>query len=239
MTEFLPVSSTGHLLILAGLLKVPQTDFIKTFEIVIQFGAISSIIFLYWQKINNLRLVQKITAAFIPTALTGFLFYKVIKDIFFEDLRITVWALFVGGIVLILVEKILYKKENKLTLNNLSLKKSILIGLMQSVSIIPGVSRAAATIVGGRILGLNRTDSLEFSFLLAVPTILAASAYDLFRHGFTFNQNELLLLAVGFSGAFISAYLTVKFFLNFVKSNSLAVFGVYRILIAGILFFFY
>lgn len=218
-------------------MNVAQTEFIKTFEIVIQFGAISSIIFLYFHRgFKNTKVLANIVAAFIPTAAAGFLFYKVIKNIFFENIHFTVWALLLGGIVLIFLEKILPQKGNRLSLENLSLKKSFLIGLFQSVSVIPGVSRAAASIVGGLVFGLNRTDSLEFSFLLAVPTIFAASAYDLYQQGFSFSQNEIVLLLTGFIGAFLASLLSVKFFLSFVRRNSLAVFGVYRIILAVLLF---
>ena len=172
-------------------------------------------------------------AAFIPTALIGFVLYRLMKDIFFAYPLITVYALGIGGVLLIFLEYFFSKSANPYTrLENLSIKKSLIIGVAQSVSIVPGVSRAAATIIAGIAVGLSREAAVEFSFLLAVPTIFAATILDLFKSGFAFTPEELVLLVIGFFGACITAIVAVRIFHTFVKKKSLTIFGIYRILLA-------
>ena len=232
-TEFLPISSTGHLILASDLLKIVQTDFVKTFEISIQLGAILAVVFLYWKTLTaNLKLWKKIVAAFIPSAVVGFIFYPFIKDILIGNTSVVLASLLLGGFALIVLEK--YHKETKTSgkLENISYKNALIIGLFQSVSVIPGVSRAAATIAGGMIAGLNRKAAVEFSFLLAIPTMLGATTLDLLKSGLTFSQNEAFLLVVGFIGAFITAFIAVKFLLSFVLKHTFVPFAVYRIILA-------
>ncbi len=249
LTEFLPISSTGHLILASNILKIPQTEFIKSFEIIIQLGAILAVVFLYWKKvITNTRLWPKLAVAFLPTGVIGLLFYKLIKGFLLGNQSIVLLALFIGGILLIILEKV-YKqslrsndlKEQEHHISNvdqISGKQAFLIGLCQSVSIIPGVSRAAATIIGGMFLGLKRTTAVEFSFLLAIPTMAAATGLDLIESNFSFTTNEYTLLAVGLAGSFITALFAVKFLLKFVQTHTFIPFGIYRIILSLLFWIF-
>lgn len=239
ITEFLPISSTGHLILTARLLGLSQTEFLKTFEIVIQFGAILSVIALYWKSlVVNLEILKRVLVAFFPTAVLGLVFYKIIKHYLMASDQVVLWSMFIGGICLIVFE-ILHREKDR-AVEDLSLipyKTSLVIGLFQSVAMIPGVSRAAATIVGGLILGLKRKTIVEFSFLLAVPTMLAATGLDLFKNVGQFSTAQLNLLSVGFVVSFVSALLGVKFFLSFIKRHSFISFGIYRIIVALMFWF--
>lgn len=247
ITEFLPISSTGHLLLATNFLKIQQTEFVKSFEIIIQLGAILSVVVLYWKKLSrNFALWRNIVIAFIPTAIIGLAFYKIIKEVFFENILVVVFALLIGGILLIVLEKLLLLRHSRPgseswvnssgnpKIEDLSLKQSLLIGLAQSVSVIPGVSRAAATILGGMFLGLKKETAVEFSFLLAIPTMMAATGLDLIKSEFNFSSDELMILGVGFIGSFITALLVVKWFIKFIQTNNFFWFGVYRIILSVI-----
>lgn len=233
ITEFLPISSTGHLVLTAQILKIPQTDFMKSFEIIIQLGAIFAIVFLYWKTlIANKKIWQRILAAFMPTAILGFALYKIIKLFLLGNTFVTLAALFFGGIFLILLE-FMHKEQDyhKERVENIDLKTAFLIGLFQSISMIPGVSRSAATIVGGLLLGIKRKTAVEFSFLLAVPTMLAATALDLLKSNFSFTSYEYSLLTIGFLGSFCVAILVVKLFLYYIQNHNFIPFGIYRIIL--------
>ncbi|MFA6169685.1 MAG: undecaprenyl-diphosphate phosphatase [Candidatus Margulisiibacteriota bacterium] len=234
ITEFLPISSTAHLVLTAKALAIPQTDFVKSFEIVIQFGAILSVIVLYWRRfLLDLESLKRVLAAFVPTALLGFFLYKVIKNYLISSETIIVWALFLGGVVLILFELFHREQEGALEdIGKLPYSKCVAIGLFQSLAMFPGVSRSAATIIGGLLLGLKRSTIVEFSFLLAVPTMLAASAYDLLKSGGSFSSGEFGVLAVGFVVSFVVAILSIRFFLAYIKNHTFISFGIYRIIIA-------
>lgn len=234
ITEFLPISSTGHLILASNILNISQTEFQKSFEIIIQLGAILAIVFLYFKTfIRNLEVWKRVIIAFIPTGILGLILYKAIKHYLLGNSYITVITLFIGGIILIIFELIYKEKETQVDkLVNISFKNAFLIGLFQSISMVPGVSRAAATIFGGMVLGLKRKTAVEFSFLLAVPTLLAATGLDLVKSHFRFSGEEMALLLLGFTGAFVTAYITVKFLLQFIKRHNFIPFGVYRILIA-------
>lgn len=234
ITEFLPISSTGHLLLVSNFLGIEQTEFVKSFEVIIQLGAILSVVVLYWrQLLNNFKLWKNIIAAFIPTAIVGLVFYDLIKEVFFENILITVVALLTGGVLLILIEKFNKPQQsNNETIEQLSLKQSFLIGLAQSISVVPGTSRAASTIIGGLLVGLKRKAAVEFSFILAIPTMMAATGLDLIKSEFNFSSKELMILAVGFIGSFITALLVIRWFIKFVQTNNFFWFGVYRIILA-------
>src|SRR3989339_1372665 len=229
ITEFLPISSTGHLILASRLLDISTTNFTKSFEIVIQLGAILAIVVLYFKKFfQSIDIYKKLIVAFIPTAIVGFFLYPFIKEYLLGSSQVVVWSLFIGGIVIILFEK--YHKPSNL--QPLTLKHYFLIGIFQSLSVIPGISRAAATIIGGLATGLNRKEATEFSFLLAVPTMIAASALDIYKSRQIIMSGNLLMLFMGTLFSFIFAMISVKFLIGYVKKHSFTTFGVYRIILA-------
>ncbi len=234
ISEFLPISSTGHLVLASQLLHVAQTDFVKSFEVIIQLGAILAVVVLYGKRlVENKKLWPKILAAFIPTAIIGFALYKLIKHFLLGNTAVTLWALLIGGIVLLFIEKFYREQPHHLEkAENLTYKKAMLIGLIQAISVIPGVSRSAATILGGLFVGLKRKTAVEFSFFLAIPTMAAATGLDLAKSSFRFTSQEWGVLAVGFVGAFLTALLAVKYFLRYIEHHSFVAFGVYRIVLA-------
>jgi len=241
ITEFLPISSTGHLILVSKLLNIPQTEFAKSFEIIIQLGAIMAVVVLYFKKlILNKKIYPKILAAFLPSAIIGFGLYKFIKQYLIGNPQIVLVSLFIGGILLIVLEKILtrVKIKTNLMIEELDLKSCLLIGLSQTISMIPGVSRAAATIIGGMSVGLSRQDAVEFSFLLAVPTMAAATGLDLIKSYQYFSAQDIKLLIIGFIVSFISAKIAVEWLIKFMKNHSLAAFGVYRIILAIVFWIF-
>lgn len=230
VTEFLPISSTGHLILTSRLLNIPQTDFVKSFEVCIQFGAILAVVLIYYKKLlGNLDLSKKVFIAFLPTAILGLIFHKFIKQLFSPEIVLV--TLFLGGIFIILFEKF-YKAQNQKNLDKLTLRNAFLIGLAQSVSMIPGVSRAGATIFGGMGAGLSREAATEFSFMLAIPTMAAATALDLIKSDFSFSVGEYILLLVGVIGSFFFALFSVRFLLKYIQKNSFYAFGIYRIVLA-------
>jgi undecaprenyl-diphosphatase len=240
ITEFLPISSTGHLVLTADLLKIPQTEFVKSFEVIIQLGAILAVVVLYWRRfLQSKALWMRLFVAFVPTAILGFAFYKIIKQYLLGNPMVTLWALFLGGIALIVIEKLYKEKPHHLDkVEFLSLKKAFVIGLVQSIAMIPGVSRSAATIFGGLFMGLKRSAAVEFSFLLAVPTMAAATGLDLLKSNFSFSAQEVMALTVGFVGAFITALFAIKSFVRYVQHHSFIAFGIYRIVLALLFWFF-
>ncbi|MBI4645354.1 MAG: undecaprenyl-diphosphate phosphatase [Bacteroidia bacterium] len=236
LTEFLPVSSTGHMILTSSLLGIENNAFLKTFEISIQLGAIMAIVLMYSKHfLKSFDIYIKLFIAFVPTALVGFLAYNFIKEYLFNSLIVSI-SLIIGGIILILINKKAVSQISKYKeIGNISVRHAFFIGLIQCVSMIPGVSRAGATIVGGIFNGLNKKQATEFSFLLAVPTMIAATGYDLIKTPLEFNKHEVTLLLTGLITAFISAWIAVKIFLVLVEKYGFAYFGWYRILI-GILF---
>lgn len=234
LTEFLPISSTGHLVLTSHILNIPQTNFVKSFEVIIQLGAILAVVVLYWKTLlSNKKLWSKIIIAFIPTAIVGFTLYRLIKDVLLGSPAITLWALFLGGIFLVIFELLWKEKDHYLgKIEDISNKNAFLIGVAQSISIVPGVSRAGATIIGGLLTGLKRKTAVEFSFLLAIPTMFAATILDLKESALNFSSQELLLLGVGFIGAFITALIAIKFFIKYIQNHTFIPFGIYRIVLA-------
>ncbi|MEK6646825.1 MAG: undecaprenyl-diphosphate phosphatase [Candidatus Firestonebacteria bacterium] len=240
ITEFLPVSSTGHLILTANILKIQGTEFIKSFEIAIQVGAILSVVLLYWKSlVFNFEILKRVLTAFIPTAVIGFVLYKLVKSLLLGNDKIVLFSLFFGGIFLIIFELLHYEKETAIeNISDISYKNAFLIGIFQSLAIIPGISRAAATIVGGLILGLKRKTIVEFSFLLAIPTMLAASGFDLLKSANAFSWDQLIFLITGFLTSFIVALVSVQFLLYFIKKHNFILFGFYRIILAIVFWFF-
>ncbi|QQG52564.1 MAG: undecaprenyl-diphosphate phosphatase [Candidatus Falkowbacteria bacterium] len=248
LTEFLPISSTAHLIIAANWLKIPDSESLKSFLIAIQLGAILSVAVLYAKTIiKNPKLIWKIAAAFIPTSIIGLAAYKLVKGYLMESLPIIAGALIIGGAILIVLEKYFSKKAlrstvikqpNEAELGAITYRQAAIIGIYQALAVIPGVSRSAATIMGGLSLGVTRKNIVEFSFLLAMPTMLAATAFDLYKNPPILNSQEIIVWALGFVMAFITAILGIKFFLRYIQKNSFAIFGWYRI-IAGIILIAY
>jgi len=240
VTEFLPISSTAHLDLAREILKTASTDFFKSFQIAIQLGAILSVVVLYWKSfLLKFSVFKKILAAFIPTALIGLILYKSLKSFLLGNITIELCSLAVGGLFIIIFEIFYRQKETAIDdIGSISYPKAFLIGIFQSIAIIPGVSRSAATIIGGLILGLKRKTIVEFSFLLAVPTMLAATVLDLAKSAPCFNPGQFIYLAIGFIVSFITALLAIKFLLYFVQKHNFIPFGVYRI-VAVIIFLFY
>ena len=238
ITEFLPISSTGHLILASNLMRLSQTDFVKTFEIAIQSGAILSVIVLYSGKMRkDFELGKRVLVAFIPTAIVGFVLYKFIKHYLIGNPNVVLLSLLIGGVALIGVELLFKRRAKKQTEDKeITYEKAAVIGLFQSIAVIPGVSRSASTIIGGMLLGISRENATEFSFLLAVPTMLAATALDLKETSINFTANEWLMLLVGFIVSFVVAIFAIKWLMSYVKSNNFIGFGIYRIAISIIYF---
>jgi undecaprenyl-diphosphatase len=238
LTEFLPVSSTGHLILASHVLAIPQTELLKTFDIAIQLGAICAVLVLYFKSFLNIQNLKKIIIAFIPTAVIGLVFYNVVKNYLLDNELVVLLALLVGGIAIIVFEKWHKERDDDVaSIEGVSTRQALGIGLVQSISIIPGVSRSATTILGGLMLGLKRIAIVEFSFLLAVPVMISATGLDLMKNYSLFSKSDIGLIAVGFITAFIVAILVIKIFLKYVRTQNFIPFGIYRIVVA-ILFYF-
>lgn len=236
LTEFLPVSSTGHMILASSVMKIQDDAFVKTFEIAIQLGAILAIVMLYAKRfLQGFTIYFKLGTAFLPTAIVGFLAYPFIKVYLFDSVIVAI-SLIVGGIILIIIDKRVVNQQSKTDiLERITYKNAFFIGLIQCFSMVPGVSRAAATIIGGVFNGLDKKQATEFSFLLAVPTMFAATGYDLLKTPIVFSKQELFLLGIGLLVAFITAWIAVKIFLKIVENYGFKHFGYYRIII-GIIF---
>jgi undecaprenyl-diphosphatase len=233
--EFLPVSAAGNLTLVGRLLGIPSSDFIKIYEIVMQLGAVIAVLILYARRLLvDHETIKKIVVAFIPTGIIGLLVYKIVKNFLLYNDTITVFSLIIGGIIILLVE---YKKIRPTTesISKISYKQAIAIGFIQTLAFIPGVSRSGATIIGAMMLGVERKAAVEFSFLLAIPTILAAGSYALIKDHSAIAGANLFPMAVSFITALIFAIISVKTFLRFISSNNLKPFGFYRIIV-GILY---
>ncbi|MET4106433.1 undecaprenyl-diphosphate phosphatase [Hymenobacter sp. UYP22] len=235
LTEFLPVSSTGHMIIVANLLGIGQLPFTDTFITSIQFGAILSVVALYWRRfLQSFDFYLKLAAAFIPFGILGFLLKDVIERLL-KDVSVVAWSLMIGGIVLVFVDKLFTSERKQVTTP--SFAQAIKIGLFQCIALVPGVSRSAATIVGGLAQGFDRRSAADFSFLLAVPTMFVITAYQLYK---TFKvaapgANDIKLLLFGNVVAFIVALLAVKTFVDFVSRFGFRAFGLYRIAVGLII----
>jgi len=232
ITEFLPISSTAHLTLASDLLRLAQTEFMKSFEIIIQLGAIMAVVFLYWRSFLKIEVLKRLVIAFIPTGILGLVLYKTVKHYLLGNTAVVLWALFLGGLFLVIFEKWHKEKEDATDeIAKISYKQCLILGLFQSVAMIPGVSRSAATIIGGLIFGLKRKTIVEFSFLLAVPTLAAATGLDLVKSAATFSLDQADLLIIGFIASFITAIIGIKFLLQYIQKNNFIAFGVYRMAI--------
>lgn len=237
LTEFIPVSSTGHLILASHFLGIEQTPFVTMFEVVIQFGALLAIVGLFASKLLRDRsMIKKIVFAFIPTAVIGLIFHESVKALF-DDPRVVVWSLIIGGLALLLVEYVMRKRELRSVrpVDAVSSGQGFWVGVFQSLALVPGVSRSGATIAGGLLLGISRPAIVEFSFMLSLPTVAAASGLDLLSYGFDLSGGELALLAAGFLSAFVSALVCVKLFIKYISHHSFAAFAWYRIAVGLVL----
>ncbi len=252
LTEFLPVSSTGHMIIAQNMLGVESTEFVKAFTVIIQFGAILSVVWLYWKRFFRLNhkpapegssalkkflhkfdFYWKLLIAFIPAAVIGLIFGDKIDDLL-ENVTIVAVMLVIGGIFMLFCDKIFSKGEEGMELTE---RKALNIGFFQCIAMIPGVSRSMATIVGGMAQKMTRKDAAEFSFFLAVPTMFAATAYKMLKlflsGGTEILVNNMPALIIGNVVAFIVALLAIKFFISFVTKYGFKAFGWYRIIVGG------
>ena len=254
LTEFLPVSSTGHMIIAQNVLGVESTEFVKAFTFIIQFGAILSVLVLYWKRFFRLNhnpapegagvmkrflhrfdFYWKLLVAFVPAAVLGLLFSDAI-DAMLERVEVVAVMLIIGGVFMLFCDKIFNKGSSDTPLTE---RRAFMVGLFQCISMIPGVSRSMATIVGGMSQGMTRKDAAEFSFFLAVPTMAGATlykVYKLFREGgMELIEGNMMTLIVGNVVAFIVALLAIKFFISFVTKYGFKAFGWYRIVVGGII----
>ena len=239
LTEFLHISSTGHLILASHLLGIEQTNAHKTFEISIQLGSILAVLFLFAHRLLvDKSLWLKIFIAFLPTAIFGFLFYKTIKALF--GIETVAVMLIIGGILFLVIEYFRRNHDESTDkhLCDLSLKEALMIGIFQSFSMVPGTSRSGATMIGGLLTGLSRKSAAEFSFLLAIPTMIVATAYDMFKNRHDLIVDDYALLCVGFITAFIVAFFTVKAMMKFLTTHTFVIFGIYRILVGSLFAYF-
>lgn len=241
LTEFLPVSSTGHMIIASSVMGIAADDFVKLFTVAIQLGAILSVIILYWKRFfQSFGFYFKLVVAFIPAAIFGLLFSKKIDALLESALTVGI-TLFIGGIILLFVDK-WFNQPDVNEDKAISYPTAFKIGLFQCLAMIPGTSRSAATIVGGMAQKLSRKAAAEFSFFLAVPTMFAATGkklLDFYKDGHRFTGEEIKLLAVGNVIAFIVALLAIKTFITFLEKRGFKLFGWYRILVGGIIIILY
>lgn len=237
LAEFLPVSSTGHLILTSRLLGIEQSEAHKSFEIIIQLGSICAVIALYYKKlIGDFNMIAKLAVAFLPVGAIGFLFGKQIKSLF--AVETVAYALIVGGVILIAIELFYKPKTERIeSVDRVSYKQAFLIGCAQCFSMIPGASRSAATIIGGLLCGLDRQTAALFSFLLAVPTMLIATGYTLVTNYDSFSADQTINLAIGFVTAFLVALIVIKTFMRFISRFNFIPFGVYRIAVGAIFLF--
>jgi len=239
VTEYLPISSTFHLIWTSKLLGVAQTDFQKAYEVIIQGGAILAVLLLYLNTfLTNRKLLLKIFYSFVPTAILGFLLYKIIKGSFFENYQLQLAIFAFVGLFFMFDEAFVSKLNLKKNLADLSTRDALIIGFIQVLAVFPGVSRAGAVIVGMMVLRVKRDEAAKYSFLLAVPTLLAASALDLYVSLPTLvsHPENMGFLIVGFITSFISALFVVKWLINFLQKHTLVAFGIYRLILASSLF---
>jgi undecaprenyl-diphosphatase len=239
LTEFLPVSSTGHLIIAGELIGFLDQPLRSVFQVAIQLGAILAVCWLYREKLARVtagvvrgdaaswRFTTNLLIAFLPAAVFGLLFYKVIKGVLFFPVPVAI-ALVVGGLVILWAERRAHTARVQ-EVDDMSWRDALLVGLAQCLALIPGTSRSGATIIGGLFVGLSRKAATEFSFFLAIPTMFAATVYDVYKHRDLFRADDVAILATGFIAAFLAAFVTVKALVAFVAKHSFTPFAWYRI----------
>jgi undecaprenyl-diphosphatase len=234
VTEFLPISSTFHLIFTAQFLGLEQTEFLKFFTVFIQAGGILAVLFIYGKELwQDHELIKKILFSFVPTSIFGFLLYKLVKDTFFESnwLMLSVFIFF--GLIFIFYERYLQKNPSAIgkDLEELSWQQSMLVGVFQTLAIVPGVSRSGAVILIMLLLGQKRASAAKYSFLLAIPTILSTAVFDLAKtqESLSFSPTEIIATAIGFLVSFAVALVVLRWLIGYLQKNSLAFFGYYRL----------
>jgi undecaprenyl-diphosphatase len=247
LTEFLPVSSTGHMIIASSMMGIASKPFTKLFTVAIQLGAIMSVIILYWKKFipnpkaqsigKTFQFYIKLLIAFLPAALIGYLFEPQI-DALLENVIVVGITLIAGGVVFLFLDNF-FNRNEYFEGENIAYESAFKIGLFQTLAMIPGVSRSAATIIGGVVEGLSKRAAAEFSFFLAVPTMLGATAYKLFKFKGLFGSDELLVLVIGNVVAFVVAIIAIKTFINILTKHGFRWFGYYRIIIGAVILILY
>ncbi len=235
-TEFLPISSTGHMIVASKFLGVDQSAVVKAYEVIIQFAAILAVVLLYREKINfkEINLWSKIMGAFFPLAIIGFLIKDWVKEIF--NVQTVAYMFIIGGVIFLIVEY--FHKDEESTakdIEEITWRQAMSIGFAQVLSLVPGTSRAGSTIIGGMLSGVSRKASTEFSFLLAIPVMMAVSGYDLLKHYKEFIGADITAFTIGFVVAFVVAYITIKMFIVFLQRFTFVAFGIYRIIFGVIL----
>ena len=248
LTEFIPVSSTGHMIIMEHFLKLSEnTNFVSAFQIIIQLGAILSVVVYFWDRIypfskriseskkkDIIEMWIKIVVAVLPAVILGLLLDDIIEKYFFNPITVSI-MLIIYGIILILIESRKIKRDKIKSISELSISTAFRIGLFQCLAMIPGTSRSAATIIGGVLLGLNRVLATEFSFFLAIPTMIGASSLKIIKMGNVLSKYEWFLIILGFILSFITAFLVIKVFLDYIKKHDFKIFGYYRIVLGIII----
>lgn len=235
ITEFIPISSTGHMIITEKLLRLADDEFLKVFTVAIQLGAILAVVVLYWKKFfdfSRWQFYAKLIIAVMPALIVGFLFSKRIDALLHSSLTVAI-SMLAGGIVLVFIDKA-FKKPVIRDEKQVSFLEAFIIGIWQCIAMIPGVSRSAASIIGGMQQKLSRSAAAEFSFFLAVPTMLAATVYKLYKYikeNGSFTSEQIKLLSVGNVVAFVVALLAIKFFITFLKKHGFRIWGVYRVIV--------
>lgn len=250
ITEFLPISSTGHLIIVGKWIEFTSTEG-KVFEVVIQLGSILAVMWIFRARLIKMitgtlkrdpvevAFTRNLIIAFLPSAVIGFLFIKVIKALFFQP-AVVVVTLILGGLIMLWVERVRQPGQANLrvvtatTLESISWKQALIVGFAQCLAMIPGTSRSGSTIIGGMLAGIERKTATEFSFFLAMPTMLAAASYDMYKNAGLISQADMLAIAVGFVTAFLSALFVVRAILTFISKHTYRAFGWYRIVLGVI-----
>ena len=238
-TEFLPISSTGHMVLVSHFLHIKESATLTTFEVIVQVGSIAAVIVIYFKKLLQAELIKKLVVAFIPTGIVGLVLFPHIKNWLQNPLLVAV-MMTLGGIIILVVEN-WYKKtaniKEVISTRSITYKDALLLGIYQSLAIIPGVSRSGAMIVGGLTMQLPRKVLTEFTFLLAVPTMIIATIYTLYKKHGELVLTDSIPILLGTLVSFIVALFVIKYFLNYIRSHSFTIFGWYRIIVGIILLF--
>jgi len=238
-SEFLPISSTGHLILASYLLNIPPNEFVKSFNIIIQLGAILAVVVLYWRSFLDVEILKRLVVGFIPTGVIGVALYGLVKTYLLGNETVVLVSLALGGVLLIAFEYLHTEREDAVSeVTSITYQQALSIGFFQAIAIVPGVSRSASTILGGLMLGLRRATIVEFSFLLAVPTMVAATTLDLLKNYSSFSAANVTSLIVGFIASFVVALVVIRLFLRYVRTRTFIPFGVYRIVIAVVFYLF-
>jgi undecaprenyl-diphosphatase len=237
ITEFLPISSTGHMIIASSIMGISEDEFVKAFEVIVQAGAILSVVILYWRKfLPNLSFYRKLVVAFLPAAVIGLLLKHKIEQLM-GSVQVVAWAMVIGGFILIASDRFFKTSGHKDTCNDLTDIGAFKIGLFQCLAMIPGVSRSAASILGGLTMNLSRKEAAEFSFFLAVPTLAGATAIKLKDVLPTIQNEQWSLLLLGAGVSFIVAAIAIRTFIAIVARYGFTFFGIYRIVVGAVILF--